>query len=55
VFSDNPKAVWQVAIGAAGLGFLVVFIEWEIKLQAVLKTDFGISEKEPEPGELAEP
>jgi hypothetical protein len=55
VFSDSLKAVWQVVIGVAGLGFLVVFIEREVKLRTVLKTDIGISEKEPQPGGLVEP
>jgi MFS family permease len=55
VFSDSLKAVRQVAIGVAGLGFLIVFIERKVKLRTVLKTDFGIFERVSQPGRLAEP
>jgi hypothetical protein len=46
VYSDSLKLVWQVAIGIAGLGFLIVFVEKEINLRTDLKTDYGIEEKE---------
>lgn len=46
LYSDSLKLVWQVAIGFAGLGFLLVFVEKEINLRTVLKTDYGIAEME---------
>lgn len=45
VYSDSLKLVWQVAIGIAGLAFLLVFVEKEIKLRTEHKTDYGIEEK----------
>ena len=50
VYSDSLKLVWQVAIGIAGLGFLIVFVEKEIKLRTDLKTDYGIEEKQKKTG-----
>jgi len=45
VYSDSLKAVWWVAIAISGFGFLLVFLEKEIKLRTELKTDFGIKDK----------
>jgi hypothetical protein len=46
VYSDSLKLLWQVSIGVAGLGFLLVFVEKEITLRTHLKTDYGVTEKE---------
>jgi hypothetical protein len=45
VYSDSLKLVWEVAIAFAGLAFLLVFIEKEIKLRKELDTEFGLKEK----------
>ncbi|RDL35875.1 uncharacterized protein BP5553_06487 [Venustampulla echinocandica] len=42
VYSDTLKLVWQVAIGVAGVGVLLVFMEKEIKLRTGLNTEFGM-------------
>jgi MFS family permease len=55
VYSDSLKTVWQVGTGVAGLGFLVVFLEKEIKLRTTLNTKFGMSEKKNDASKTAEP
>lgn len=45
VYSDSLKLVWQVTIAFSGLGFLLVFLEREVKLRTELETDYGIVEK----------
>ena len=50
VYSDSLKLVWKVAIGVAGLGFLLVFVEKEIDLKTDLKTDYGMKEKKAKMG-----
>lgn len=45
VYSDTLKVVWQVGIGFAALGFLLVSLEKEIKLRTDLETEYGIVEK----------
>lgn len=45
VYSDSLKLVWQVTIAFAGLGFLLVFLEKEIKLRTELETEYGVVEK----------
>jgi len=45
VFSDSLKLVWQVGIGIAGLGLLLVLVEKEVDMRTALKTDFGVEEK----------
>ena len=45
VYSESLKLVWQVAIGISGLGFLLVFLEKEVKLRTELETEFGMEEK----------
>ena len=45
VYSESLKLVWQVAIGISGLGFLLVFLEKEVKLRTDLETEFGMKEK----------
>jgi len=46
VYSDSLKLAWQVAVAIAGVGFLLVFFEKEIKLRTELETEFGITQKE---------
>jgi len=40
------KFIWEVAIGIAGLGFLVGFLMKEIELRKTLETDFGMTKKD---------
>jgi hypothetical protein len=37
--------VWKVATGVAGLAFLIVFLEKEVRLRRTLDTKFGMKEK----------
>ncbi|KAL8979641.1 MAG: hypothetical protein Q9205_005073 [Flavoplaca limonia] len=46
VFLDALKRTWHVAIAFAGLGFVLVSLEREIKLRKDLNTEFGITQKE---------
>lgn len=46
VYSDSLRLVWQVAIAFAGVSFLLVFLEKEIKLRDELETEYGIKEPE---------
>lgn len=52
VFLDSLKRTWQVAIGFAGLGFVLVSLEREIKLRQDLNTEFGMTPKEKGKSEL---
>ncbi|KAI9751192.1 MAG: hypothetical protein M4579_006171 [Chaenotheca gracillima] len=45
VYADSLKRVWQIGIVFAGVSFLAVFVEKEIKLRTDLETDYGIEEK----------
>ncbi|KAL8818230.1 MAG: hypothetical protein Q9223_003097 [Gallowayella weberi] len=45
VFLDSLKRTWHVAIGFAGLGFVLVSLEREIKLRQDLNTEFGMASK----------
>jgi hypothetical protein len=45
VYSDSLKLVWEVAVAVAGLGFLLVFVEKEVKLRTALNTEFGIKKQ----------
>jgi hypothetical protein len=45
VYTDALKSVWIVGAAIAGLGFLLVFLEKEIKLRTELKTEYGMKEK----------
>jgi hypothetical protein len=45
VYADALKVVWLVALAVAGVGFLVVFVEKELKLRTELKTEYGLKEK----------
>ena len=42
VYTKALEKVWQVAIGFALLGFMLVFLERHINLRTELKTEFGI-------------
>lgn len=46
VYSDSLKVVWQVALGIACLGFLLVAVEKELTLRTSVKSDFGMVRKE---------
>jgi hypothetical protein len=46
VYTDSLKFIWEVAIGIAGMGFLVGFLMKEIELRKTLKTDFGMTKKD---------
>lgn len=46
VYSDSLNLVWQVAVGFAALGLLLVFVEKEINLRTILQTNHCIAEKE---------
>ena len=45
VYTDALKLVWQVGIAMAGLGFLIVFFEKELKLRQDLQSEFGLKDK----------
>jgi hypothetical protein len=45
VYTDSLKFIWEVAVGIAGLGFLVGFLIQEIELRKTLETDFGMTKK----------
>jgi MFS family permease len=45
VYEESLRSVWLVGTGVAGVGFLVVFLEREIKLRRTLDTKFGLREK----------
>ena len=42
VYSRAMRAVWLVGIALAGVGFLVTFLEKEVKLRESLNTEFGM-------------
>ncbi|KAJ5799255.1 uncharacterized protein N7518_001323 [Penicillium psychrosexuale] len=42
VYSDTLKLVWQVSLGFAALGFIVIWFERQIKLRTELETEYGI-------------
>ena len=57
VYSQSLKLVWQVALGFAGLCFLLVFLEKEVALRKTVESDFGLKEKKTkdlESGQVAE-
>ncbi|KAF4636135.1 hypothetical protein G7Y89_g1954 [Cudoniella acicularis] len=59
VYSDSIKTTWQVALGFALLGFLLVVVEKRVKLRTELETEFGLKEPqkkkaEPEDGNTKE-
>ena len=54
VYSESLKRVWQISIVFAGVAFLLVFLEKQIKLRTELETEFGLEEKKAEQMEDAE-
>jgi hypothetical protein len=54
VYEESLGGVWRVGVGVAGLAFLIVFLEKEIKLRRTLDTKFGMKEKKRET-EAAQP
>lgn len=54
VYTDALRMVWIVGAAICGVGFLLVFVEKEIKLRTELKSEYGIKEKKKaENGEVA--
>ena len=54
VYTQSLKLTWQVAIVLAAFGFLLVFLQREVKLRTELETEFGLvveNEKDREGGE----
>jgi hypothetical protein len=45
VYTQALKVVWEVAIGFALLGFLLVFLEKHIDLRTELKTEYGLKDE----------
>jgi beta-lactamase regulating signal transducer with metallopeptidase domain len=45
VYRDALKVVWIVGAVITGLGFLLVFVEREIKLRTELESEYGMKEK----------
>lgn len=45
---QSLRTIWRVGIAFAGLGFLLTFLEKEVKLRDKLNTEFGIDEKREE-------
>ncbi|KAF2095591.1 major facilitator superfamily protein [Rhizodiscina lignyota] len=43
VLDESLRRIWQIAIGFAGFGFLLAFIEKEVPLREELDTQFGIA------------
>ncbi|KAL9044410.1 MAG: hypothetical protein Q9214_002449 [Letrouitia sp. 1 TL-2023] len=54
VILASLKRTWQVAIGFAGFGFVLVSLEKEIKLRKELDTEYGITERKEKKGESME-
>jgi len=42
VYTDSLRLTWVVAITLAGFGFLIVFLQREVKLRIELETEFGL-------------
>ncbi|KAF4634207.1 hypothetical protein G7Y89_g3911 [Cudoniella acicularis] len=45
VYIDSLRFLWEIALGIAGLGLLVAFLEKEIVLRKTLETDYGMTKK----------
>lgn len=45
VYADALRMVWLVGVAVAGVGFLVVFLERELKMRTELNTEYGLKEK----------
>ncbi|KAF8856697.1 MFS general substrate transporter [Acephala macrosclerotiorum] len=46
VYSDALKRAWQVSIVFAGVAFLAVFLERQVKMRTTLETEYGLKKKE---------
>ena len=44
VYQDSLKLIWQVAIGIAGVGFLLVFLQREVTMRTDIDTEFGMAQ-----------
>ncbi|OAP57642.1 hypothetical protein AYL99_08380 [Fonsecaea erecta] len=51
LLNESLRRTWQVGIGFAALGFLLVFFEKEIPLRQELETEFGMENGENETGD----
>ena len=45
VYTRSLKVVWEVSLAISLLGFATVFLEKEVKLRAMVKSDYGIKQK----------
>jgi len=45
VFTDGLRAVWICFLVLAGVGFVITFLERQVKLRKELETDFGLAGK----------
>ncbi len=52
VLTESLRRTWQVGIGFAALGFLLVFLEKECPLRQELETEFGMEKEENKKGTL---
>lgn len=50
VLNESLRRTWQVGIGFAALGFLLVFLEKECPLRQELETEFGLEKEEKKKG-----
>jgi hypothetical protein len=48
-YAEALKLVWHVGIAFCGAGFLVVFLEKEMKLRTELETEFSLADKREKP------
>ncbi|CZR62344.1 related to putative multidrug transporter Mfs1.1 (major facilitator family protein) [Phialocephala subalpina] len=55
VYTDALKTVWQVGIDVAGVGFLVVFVEKEIRMRKELKSEYGLKGVKEKMADVAPP
>ncbi|KAJ5291222.1 MFS general substrate transporter [Penicillium angulare] len=44
VYSDTLKLVWQISLAFAAVGFVIVWVEKQIKLRTELETEYGIKD-----------
>jgi len=45
VYTKSLKVVWEVALALSVLGFLLVFLEKEVKLRTTVKSDYQLKQK----------
>ncbi|KEF51599.1 uncharacterized protein A1O9_12234 [Exophiala aquamarina CBS 119918] len=46
VLNESLRRVWQIGIGFAALGFLLIFLEKDVPLRQELETEFGMESKD---------